>query len=153
MDRGIFGFKKSPNNCFLKLINLFLFLLFIFYTAGSYLFYTYQCIHVKPNLPIQPSTTPLPCFPPLVSIRLFSTSVSLFLPCKPGHLYHFSRFHIYALIYVFVFLFLTYFTLYDSLQVHPRLYKGPNFIPFYKSPNNCCEKNSHTHFSELQRLF
>ena len=41
MDRGIFGFKKSPNNCFLKLINLFLFLLFIFYTAGSYLFYTY----------------------------------------------------------------------------------------------------------------
>ena len=26
-------------------------------------------------------------------------SVSLFLPCKPVHLYHFSRFHIYALIY------------------------------------------------------
>ena len=40
---------------------------------------------------------PTPCFPPLVSIRLFSTSVSLFLPCKPVHLYHFSRFHIYAL--------------------------------------------------------
>ena len=38
-------------------------------------------------------------FPPLVSIRLFSASVSLFLPCKPVHLYHFSRFHIYALIY------------------------------------------------------
>ena len=37
--------------------------------------------------------------PPLVSIRLFSTSVCLFLPCKPVHLYHFSRFHIYALIY------------------------------------------------------
>ena len=36
---------------------------------------------------------------PLVSICLFSTSVSLFLPCKPVHLYHFSRFHIYALIY------------------------------------------------------
>ena len=36
---------------------------------------------------------------PLVSIHLFSTSVSLFLPCKPVHLYHFSRFHIYALIY------------------------------------------------------
>ena len=42
---------------------------------------------------------PSPCFPPLVSIRLFSTSLSLFLPCKPVHLYHFSRFHIYALIY------------------------------------------------------
>ena len=38
-------------------------------------------------------------FPPLVSIRLFSTSVSLFLPCKLVHLYHFSRFHIYKLIY------------------------------------------------------
>ena len=38
-------------------------------------------------------------FPPLVSIRLFSTSVSLFLPCKPVHLYYFSRFHIYVLIY------------------------------------------------------
>ena len=38
-------------------------------------------------------------FPPLVSIRLFSTSVSLFLPCKPVHLYHFPRLHIYALIY------------------------------------------------------
>ena len=38
-------------------------------------------------------------FPPLVSIHLFYTSVSLFMPCKPVHLYHFSRFHIYALIY------------------------------------------------------
>ena len=37
--------------------------------------------------------------PPLVFVRLFSTSVSQFLPCKPVHLYHFSRFHIYALIY------------------------------------------------------
>ena len=43
---------------------------------------------------------PPPCrFPPLVSIRLFSTSVSQFLPCKLVHLYHFSRFHIYAVIY------------------------------------------------------
>ena len=38
-------------------------------------------------------------FPPLVSIRLFSTSVSLFLPCKPVQMYYFSSFHIYALIY------------------------------------------------------
>ena len=35
---------------------------------------------------------------PLVSIHLFSMSVSLFLPCKQVYLYHFSRFHIYALI-------------------------------------------------------
>ena len=34
---------------------------------------------------------------------------------KIDHQYHFSRFHIYALIYVFVFLFLTYFTLCNRL--------------------------------------
>ena len=42
---------------------------------------------------------PLLHFPRLVSICLFSTSVSLFLPCKLVQLYHFSRFHIYALMY------------------------------------------------------
>ena len=66
----------------------------------SHPFYTQQCIHVNPNRLIHHTTTaPRHRFPPLVSIRLFSTSVSLFLPCKPVHLYHFSRFHIYALIY------------------------------------------------------
>ena len=35
-------------------------------------------------------------------------------------LYHFSRFHIDAFLYA-NFLFFTYFTLCDSLQVHPRL--------------------------------
>ena len=35
---------------------------------------------------------------PLVSTRLFSMSVSLLLFCKYDHLYHFSRFHMYALI-------------------------------------------------------
>ena len=35
---------------------------------------------------------PPPRPPHLVSIRLFSASVSLFLPCKQVHLYHFSRF-------------------------------------------------------------
>ena len=54
------------------------------------------------SIPISQFIPPPPAhphFPLLVSIRLFSTSVSLFLPCKPVHLYHFSRFHIYALIY------------------------------------------------------
>ena len=37
--------------------------------------------------------------PPTVSIHLFSISTSPFLPYKQVHLYHFSRFHIYALIY------------------------------------------------------
>ena len=60
------------------------------------------------SIPISQFTTAPPrCFPPLVSIRLFSTSVSLFLPCKPVHLYYFSRFHIYVLIYN-IFPFLTY---------------------------------------------
>ena len=50
--------------------------------------------------PIVQFITPPPpcCFPALVSIHLFSTSVSQFLPCKLVHLYHFSSFHIYALI-------------------------------------------------------
>ena len=63
--------------------------------------------------------------PPLSPLRvhtLFSTSLSLFLPCKPVHLYHFSTFHIYALIYGICFS-LSDFTLYDSLEVHPHLYK------------------------------
>ena len=42
------------------------------------------------------------------------------LATKPP--YYFSRFHMYAIIYD-IFLFLTYFTLYDNLQVHPLLYK------------------------------
>ena len=37
--------------------------------------------------------------PLLVCMCLFSGSVSLFLFCRQDHLYHFSRFHIYALIY------------------------------------------------------
>ena len=60
-------------------------------------------ISVYMSIPItQISTPPSPPhrgFPPLVSIRLFSTSVSQLLPCKPVHLYHFSRFHIHGLIY------------------------------------------------------
>ena len=60
-------------------------------------------ISVYMSIPIaQVSTPPSPphrSFPPLVSICLFSTSVSQLLPCKPARLYHFSRFHIHVLIY------------------------------------------------------
>ena len=60
-------------------------------------------ISVYMSIPIAQFSTPPsppPCgFPPLVSTRLSSTSVSQLLPCKPVHLYHFSRFHIHALIY------------------------------------------------------
>ena len=63
--------------------------LFIYFLV-SHPFYTHQSIHVKPNRPVHHTTTPTPRrFPPLVSIRLFSTSVSQFLLCKPVHLYHF----------------------------------------------------------------
>ena len=88
------------------------FILFIFIQQVliSHLLYTYQCIHVNPNLPVHPTTTTPPYFPPLVSIRLFSTSVSLHLPCKPVHLYHFSRFHTYGLIHD------NYFSLSDLLH-------------------------------------
>ena len=59
-------------------------------------------ISVYMSIPIaQFITPPSPCSPwlsPLVSKRLFSTSESQLLPCKPVHLYHFSRCHIHALI-------------------------------------------------------
>ena len=89
---------------------------FILQVLISHPSYTHQCVHVNPNRPIQHTTIPTPPrFSPLVSIRLFSTSVSQLLPCKPVHLYHFSRFHIHALIYDICFSLSDYFTLYDSL--------------------------------------
>ena len=57
-------------------------------------------ISVYMSIPISHFIPPPPsCFPPLVSIHSFSTSMSQFLPCKPVPLYHFSMFLIYALIY------------------------------------------------------
>ena len=85
---------------FFFFLNFILFIFFIQQVLISHQFYTHQCIHVNPNRPIHHTTIPTPCrFPPLVSTCLFSTSVSQFLPCKLVHLYHFSRFHISALIY------------------------------------------------------
>ena len=66
------------------------FLLVIYFTHIS----VYMTIPISQFIP-----SPTPCVPPLVSVYLFSPSVSLFLPCKRVLLYHFSRFHIYALIY------------------------------------------------------
>ena len=77
---------------------------FIYFLYSRFLLVIYFIhISVYMSIPISQFITPpppAPCyFPPLVSIHLFPTSVSLFLPCKPVHRYHFSRFHIYALIY------------------------------------------------------
>ena len=82
-------------------------ILFIFFYSRFLLVIHFVHISVYMSIPISQFITPPPHphhhFSPLVSIRLFSTSVSLFLPCKPVHLYHFSRFHIHALIYVICF--------------------------------------------------
>ena len=102
---------------FLLFVLFFLILFYLFFFIQqiliSHQFYTHQCIHVNTNRPIHHTTTiptPAPGFPPLVSIRFFSTSVSQFLPCKLVHLYHFSSSHIYALIYD------NYFSLSDLLH-------------------------------------
>ena len=83
---------------------LFIFLIFEFYfilLCSRFLFVIYFIhISVYMSIPVSQFIPPAPHhFPPLVSIHLFSTSVSLFLPCKLVHLYHISRFHIYALMY------------------------------------------------------
>ena len=86
-------FWRGPLFCFDQPIFYWSFVfLFIFYTAGSYqlsvlYILVYTCQSQSPNSSHHHHH---PCF---------STSASLFLPCKPVHLYHFSRFHIYALIY------------------------------------------------------
>ena len=100
----IYNCNNHTKTIFLKQLLYFFEFYFIYcfiqQVLISHPFYTHQCIHINPNLPIHHTPTPTAhCFPPLVSIRLFSTSASLFLPCKPVPLYHFSRFHIYALIY------------------------------------------------------
>ena len=114
-------FIYFPNLYFFRshLVYFYYFFLF-FFCFSSFLFFLYSrfllviyFIHISVYMSIPISQFiphPHSCFPPLVSIRLFSTSVSLFLPSKPLHLYHFSRFHIYALIYNI------YFSLSDLLH-------------------------------------
>ena len=86
--------------CFLLLLVAFLFVC-LYCRFLLVINSTHICVYM--SIPIaQFSTPPSPphrSFPLLVSIPLFSTSVSQLLPCKPVHLYHLSRFHIHALIY------------------------------------------------------
>ena len=51
----------------------------------------YMLMPLSPFIPLYSS--------PIVSISLFSINRFPFLPCKQVHQYHFSRFHIYALMY------------------------------------------------------
>ena len=71
-------------------------------------FYTWQCIFINSSLLIHP--------PFSVSTCPFFMSASLSLPCKLVHLYHFSRFHKYALIYnIFLFLISPCMTVYMQM--------------------------------------
>ena len=63
----------------------------------------------------------LPVQSPFLCLPLYSCPANRFI-C------HFSRIHIYVLI--FVFLFLTCFILYDRFWVHPLLCRWHNFVPF-----------------------
>ena len=64
----------------------------------SHPFYTQQCIHVNPNLPIHPTTHP-GHFPPFVSIGFFLYFCVSISALQTGSSVPFSRFHIYVLIY------------------------------------------------------
>ena len=72
----------------------------------------HHSVCVSPNLSIPPT----PNFPLGIHTFVFC-AVSVFLLCNWDHIYHFPRFHIYALTHNIYFFppFLVYFTLYDSL--------------------------------------
>ena len=75
--------------------------------------------HGSVYMSVLPSQFGPPPPPHAVSASLFSASASLFLPCKQGHQYRFSRFHICALTYDLCLYFFTYLALYNRLWVHP----------------------------------
>ena len=58
----------------------------------------YMSIPISQFNPAPPPPPPAPTFPLGVQTFVLYICVS-FLPCKPVHLYHISRFHIYALIH------------------------------------------------------
>ena len=89
------SYGDFPRNNFFFWIFEFYFIYFLHSRLLLVIYFIHICVYM--SIPISQFITPPPL--PLVSICLFSTSVSLFLPCILVHLYHFSRFHIYALIY------------------------------------------------------
>ena len=81
-------------------------------------------ICTNPNPPVPP-TLPFPTCPHVHSLHLCIYSC-------PAHTFictNFFGFHMYTLI--FIFLFMTYFTTYDSLQFYSCLSKSPVLFLFY----------------------
>ena len=80
---------------------------FLSHTANSYwLSILHMIVYMFLCHPLHSSHRLLSLLPSLTSISVspFSMSASPLLPCKWEHQYHLSRFHIYALIYIYVFL-------------------------------------------------
>ena len=79
------------------------------------IYFTYGNIHV--SVLFSQVIPPLPSLTELKS--LFFTSRVSFAVLHIGSSLCLSKFHVYVLIYCMVFLFLTYFTLFNRLQFHP----------------------------------
>ena len=86
---------------FLFFLNFILFIYFLY--SRFLLVISFIPIGVYMSIPISqfiPPPAPLPLSLSPLGVHTFVLYVlSLFLPCTPVHLQHFSRFHIYALIY------------------------------------------------------
>ena len=139
----------SVGSCFVFVFVFNFTVLFTFLYSRFLLVINFIHISVYMSIPISQFITPPPPpsrhFPPLVSIRLFFTSVSLFLPCKPvcGFLFlnsilYSSRLLFGLLNFVFfksvvktsnfaVFVFVFVFLCSCSLIWKPGLYVGLDF--------------------------
>ena len=82
------------------------------FPLAIYQYFAHGNVHISMLLSIHPTLSSCP-----LSISLFSVSKCLLLSCTQVHQHHFSIFHIYGLIHDICFL--TYFSLYNRLQVHP----------------------------------
>ena len=92
-------------------------------------FYTWRCIHVSAFLPVHPTISPFP------SVFTYRSLCLRFHSCPANRFICviFLDFVCVCEYTMFVFLFLTYFTLYDRLRVCPCHYKWPSFAPFHWS--------------------
>ena len=103
-------------------------LIYMCYAAASHqVVHIWQRIYVSATLSLHPSYP----FPRCVLKSILY--VYVFIPALPlgSSVLFFQVPYVCVSIRYLFFLFLTYFTLYDRLQVHPPHYKKLSFIPFY----------------------